>query len=402
MEKASVRDVTVKAKRVLVRVDFNVPLDEKTGVITDDSRIRAALPTIQYLIQKDARVILASHLGRPDGQVVESMRMEPVAKRLSELLGQNVATTRDCVGSEVQTATENLKNGEVLLLENLRFHSEEEANNPNFARSLASMADIYVDDAFGTAHRKHASIVGITKYVWSVAGLLLEKEITVLGGLLDNPQHPFCALLGGAKISDKVALLQKIIGKVDCVLIGGGMAATFLKANSSDIGQSLFENDRMETAASIIEEANKRSIRLVLPLDVMVAEEISETAKTRIVPVVRIPPSARIVDIGPETVKSFQKHLKGCKTVFWNGPMGIYEIPKFSEGTRAMAKTLADLKANTVIGGGSTADVVADLALTDKMTFVSTGGGASLSFLSGEKLPGVEALLDKKAASKLK
>jgi phosphoglycerate kinase len=401
MNKASVRDIAVKAKRVLVRVDFNVPLDEKTGVITDDSRIRAALPTIQYLIQKEAKIILASHLGRPDGKVVESMRMIPVAKRLSGLLERNVMTTRDCIGTEVQKAAVGLKNGEVLLLENLRFHAEEEANNPDFARSLAGLAEIYVDDAFGTAHRKHASIVGVTKYLPSVAGLLLEKEITTLGGLLENPQHPFCALLGGAKISDKVALLQKIMSKVDCVLIGGGMVATFLKAKSCEIGLSLFEADRVETAAGIMQEAVKRNIRLALPLDVVVAKE-KDNSISEVVPVDRIPPTGRIVDIGPETIKAFREQLKNCRTVFWNGPMGIYEVPEFGEGTRAMAKTLAGLKTNTVIGGGSTADVVADLGLENKMTFVSTGGGASLSFLSGEKLPGVEALLDKDAVAGLK
>ncbi len=402
MDKASVRDIIVESKRVLVRVDFNVPLDGKTGAITDDSRIRAALPTIQYLIQQKAKIILASHLGRPDGKVVESMRMTPVAKRLSELLGQNITTTGDCIGPKVQEATRRLKSREILLLENLRFHAEEETNNPEFAHSLAGLADIYVDDAFGTTHRKHASIVGITKYIWSVAGLLLEKEITTLGGLLKDPQHPFCALLGGAKINDKVTLLQRIMEKVDRVLIGGGMAATFLKVKSCEIGQSLYEEDCVEIAAEIIQEADKKGIRLVLPLDVIVAEEIEEKVKTRVVPVVRIPSMARIVDIGPETIKNFQEQLNDCKTVFWNGPMGIYEIPKFSEGTKAMAMTLANLPASTVIGGGSTADVVADLGLTDKMTFVSTGGGASLSFLSGEKLPGVDALLDKKAAAKLK
>jgi phosphoglycerate kinase len=402
MDKASVRDIGVKGKRVLVRVDFNVPLDEKTGMITDDSRIKAALPTIQYLIEKGARIILASHLGRPDGKVIESMRMAPVAKRLSELLGRSVTTTPDCVGIEAEKASSNLKDGEILLLENLRFHAEEEANNPDFARSLASLAEIYVDDAFGTAHRKHASIVGVTKYLPSVAGLLLEKEITTLGGLLENPQHPFCALLGGAKISDKVALLEKIMGKVDRILIGGGMAATFLKAKSYEIGQSLYEADRIETAAGIMQEAVKRKIRLVLPSDAVVVKEITEKAERRVISINHVPADVKIVDIGPETMKAFQEQLKDCRTVFWNGPMGIYEIPKFGEGTRAMAKTLAGLKASTVIGGGSTADVVADLGLETKMTFVSTGGGASLSFLSGEKLPGVEALMDNDMAGKLK
>jgi len=397
MDKASIKDIQTGGKRVFVRVDFNVPLDEKTGQITDDERIRAALPTIKYLIDQSAKVILSSHLGRPDGKVVESMRMTPVAKRLSELLAKNVATTRDCVGPEVEKAAAGLKNGDVLLLENLRFHAEEEANDSAFSQSLARLADVYVDDAFGTAHRKHASIVGMTKYLPSVAGLLMERELTMLGGLLENPAHPFCALLGGAKVSDKVGLLQRIMGKVDRVLIGGGMAATFLKARGLEIGQSLLEADRMSTATRIMDDAEKRKVRLLLPVDALVADKVSAEAATTVVPTDRIPSNTRIVDIGPKTIAGFQEQLKDCMTVFWNGPMGIYEIPQFAEGTKTFARTLAGLKASTVIGGGSTADIVAELGLGNKMTFVSTGGGASLSLLSGEKLPGVEALLDKGA-----
>jgi len=397
MDKASIKDIQTGGKRVFVRVDFNVPLDEKTGQITDDERIRAALPTIKYLIDQSAKVILSSHLGRPDGKVVESMRMTPVAKRLSELLGKNVATTRDCVGPEVEKAAAGLKNGDVLLLENLRFHAEEEANDPAFSQSLARLADVYVDDAFGTAHRKHASIVGMTKYLPPVAGLLMERELTMLGGLLENPAHPFCALLGGAKVSDKVGLLQRIMGKVDRVLIGGGMAATFLKARGLEIGQSLLEADRMSTATRIMDDAEKRKVRLLLPVDALVADKVSAEAATTVVPTDRIPSNTRIVDVGPKTIAAFQEQLKDCMTVFWNGPMGIYEIRQFAEGTKTFARTLAGLKASTVIGGGSTADIVAELGLGNKMTFVSTGGGASLSLLSGEKLPGVEALLDKGA-----
>jgi phosphoglycerate kinase len=395
MDKASVRDVTVSGKRVFVRVDFNVPMDEKSGRITDDGRIRAALPTIRYLMDNGAMVILASHLGRPDGKVVDSMRMAPVARRLSELLGTAVGTTLDCVGPEVETASRSLRKGDVLLIENLRFHAEEEANDPAFAAALAKLADIYVDDAFGTAHRKHASIVGVARDLPAVAGLLMERELMMLGGLLESPAHPFCALLGGAKISDKIGLLRTIMNKVDRVLIGGGMAATFLRAQGLATGLSLTEEDRVSTAAEIMGEAEKRKIRLLLPVDVLVADKTSSGAVSRTVPSNRVPPDMRIVDIGPQAIADFQNQLKGCKTVFWNGPMGIYEVPGFGEGTRAMATAIAGLQASTVIGGGSTADIVASLGLEAKMTFVSTGGGASLSFLSGEKLPGVEALWDR-------
>ncbi len=397
MDKASIKDIDVRGKRTLVRVDFNVPLDDKTGAIMDDSRIRAALPTIRYLIEKGAKVVLASHLRRPDGKVVESMRMAPVAKRLSELLGKEVATVSDCAGPDVEKASIGLKNGDVLLLENLRFHAEEESNIPAFAQALAKVADIYVDDAFGTAHRKHASMVGVTKYLPSVAGLLMERELKVLGSLLDNPTHPFCALLGGAKISDKVNLVRSIMGKVDRVLIGGGMAATFFKGKGLGVGQSLVEDDRVETASQIMREAESANVRLLLPVDVLVADKIGPDVSTQVVPAERVPSNMRIVDLGPRAIKAFQEQLKGCKTVFWNGPMGIYEVPMFAVGTKSLATTLASLNASTVIGGGSTADIVAEMGLENKMSFVSTGGGASLSFLSGEKLPGVEALMNRPA-----
>ncbi len=393
MDKLTVRDIDVRGKRVLVRVDFNVPLDEKTGAILDDSRIRAALPTIRYLMEQGARIILASHLGRPDGKVVDSMRMTPVAARLSELLGKKVAVTRDCIGPEAEQAVKALADGGVLLLENLRFHVEEEKNDPAFAAALARLAEVYVDDAFGTAHRAHASITGATKHLPAVAGLLMEKELDVLGGLLEKPERPFAALLGGAKIGDKVGLLQNIMGRVDKVLIGGGMAATFLKAKDLEIGKSLFEADRVELAGNLMKQAAERKVKLVLPLDVVVAAELKADAKAQVVAADRVPADQRIADIGSQTVRLFNEELKTCRTVFWNGPMGVYEVPQFAAGTRALAETLAGLKANTVVGGGSTADVVDDLGLTDKMTFVSTGGGASLALLGGEKLPGVEALL---------
>jgi phosphoglycerate kinase len=399
MDKLTVRDIDVAGKRVLVRVDFNVPLDEKTGAITDDSRIRASLPTIKYLIERGARVILASHLGRPDGNVVDALRMTVVAQRLSQILGQSVGVTKDCIGAETEKSVENLKNRDILLLENLRFHSAEEMDSPEFAQALARLADAYVNDAFGTSHRNHASIVGVTKYLPSVAGLLLEKELATLGGILENPAHPFCALLGGAKISDKVAMLENIMRKVDCLLVGGGMAATFLKAKSYEIGRSLFEADRIKTAATLMAKAEKNGIHLLLPVDVVVTEEINAEAKGRVVPIDRISPKLRIADIGPQTIKNFREKLRRAKTVFWNGPMGVYEVAQFAEGTRAMAKLLASLKATTIVGGGSTAEIVTDLRLDDKMTFVSTGGGASMTFLSGQKLPGVEALLNRDATT---
>ncbi|HEY92124.1 MAG TPA: phosphoglycerate kinase [Dehalococcoidia bacterium] len=395
MNKVTVRDIEVGGKRVLVRVDFNVPLDEKTGAIADDSRIRATLPTIKYLIDRGARIILCSHLGRPGGKVVDKLRLPIIAQRLSQILGKQVGVTRDCIGSETEKSVQSLKSSDVLLLENLRFHSAEERDNPIFARALARLADIYVNDAFGTSHRSHASIVRITEYLPSVAGLLLEKEVKTLGGVLENPAHPFGGLVGGAKVSDKVDMLENIMSKVDFLLIGGGMAATFLKAKSYEIGLSLIESDRVDTAAGLIEEASRNGVRLLLPVDVIVTDEIGDEAKGKIVSIESISPQQKIVDIGSHTIRNFYEELRRCKTVFWNGPMGIYEIPQFAEGTKAMAKLLASLDAITIIGGGSTAEVVIELGLADKMSFVSTGGGASLKFLGGQTLPGVESLLDK-------
>ena len=395
VDKMTVRDIEVNNKRVLVRVDFNVPLDEGTGVITDDSRIRAVVPTIKYLTDRKAKVILCSHLGRPKGKVVDKLRLAVVARRLSQILGRQVKSTKDCIGSDVEAAVEKLKSGDVLLLENVRFHPEEEGNDAAFAQALARLADIYVNDAFGAAHRGHASIVGVTKYLPSVAGLLLEKEIEVLGSILDHPAHPFAALLGGAKVSDKIGMIENIIDKVDYVLIGGGMAATFFKAKSYEVGVSLVEKDMLDLAARLMQDTAKRGVRLLLPVDVVVADGLSPEAKVSTVAIENISPRLIIVDIGPRTIKDFSQELQRCQTVFWNGPMGIYEVPRFARGTQAMAELLAGLDATTVIGGGSTAEVVTKLGLASKMTFVSTGGGASLKFLAGKELPGVATLLNK-------
>lgn len=399
MNKATLRDIEVGGKRVLVRVDFNVPLDDKTGAIKDDRRIRVTLPTIKYLIDRQAKVVLCSHLGRPEGKVDNKLSLAPIARRLSQLLGQQVVVTRDSIGPEVEKAVEALKNGDILLLENLRFHPDEEKDSSAFAQALARLADVYVNDAFGTAHRNHASIVGITKYLPAVAGLLLEKEVDTLGSILENPVHPFAALLGGAKVSDKVGMLENITDKVDCLLIGGGMVATFLKAKSYEVGLSLIEADRLDTAVRLAERTTRNGACLQLPVDVVIASEISARAEVRTVSVENIPPDWRIVDIGPQTIKGFTKELRRCRTVFWNGPMGIYEIPKFAQGTQAMARLLASLDATTLIGGGSTAELVTEMGLADKMTFVSTGGGASLRFLGGQTLPGIEALRDKETKS---
>jgi len=395
VNKLTVRDIDVGGKRVLVRADFNVPLDEASGAITDDSRIRATLPTIKYLIERKARVILCSHLGRPGGKVVEKLRLAPVAQRLSELLGQKVEVAPHfSIGPEVEKEVESLKEGDVLLLENLRFQPGESENAPAFAQALAGLADMYVNDAFGASHRVHASIVGVANYLPAVAGLLLEKEIKVLEDILAKPAHPFAELAGGAKVSDKIAVFENTLDKVDCLLIGGGMAATFLKAKSYEVGSSLVEDDKLDFAARLLKDAAERGVRLLLPVDVVIADKISAEAEVKVVSAEGIVPDWGIVDIGPKTIANFSEELRRCQTVFWNGPMGVYEIAKFAQGTQAMAKLLASLKATTVVGGGSTAEVVTAMKLADKMTFVSTGGGASLRFLGGKKLPGVEVLLE--------
>ena len=398
MEKQTIRDIDVQGKRVLVRVDFNVPLadaedSESTRVVTDDTRIRAALPTIEYLLDHDAALILCSHLGRPGGEVADKLKMDPVADRLSQLLERPVRKLDDCIGPEVEEAVRAAQPGDVILLENTRFHPEEKANDPDFAAQLAALADLYVNDAFGSAHRAHASTEGVAHHLPAVAGFLMEKEIEFLGGALASPQHPFLAILGGAKISDKIGVIENLLGQVDAILIGGGMANTFLKADGYDVGESLVEDDSLDTASALLDRAGDK---LVLPVDVVVADRFDADAFSQVVAAGMVPPKWRILDIGPRTLESFQERLAEARTVVWNGPMGVFEFDKFAQGTDAIARILAGLpEAITIIGGGDSAAAVQRTGLADKMSHISTGGGASLEFLEGKTLPGVAALLDK-------
>ena len=389
-DKKTIRDTDVKGKRVLVRVDFNVPLDD--GKVADDTRIRAALPTIQYLIEQGARVILMSHLGRPKGKVREELRLTPVAERLAELLDRPVAMAVDCVGEEVEAAVDRLRPGDVLLLENLRFYPGEEANDPEFVSRLASLGEVYVNDAFGTAHRAHASTEGVAHRLPAVSGFLMEKELNFLSKALENPEQPFVAILGGAKISDKIGVVDNLLGKVDALLIGGGMANTFLKAQGYQVGQSLVEEESLPLAQELLDKVGRK---LVLPVDVVVADKFDAEAQSKIVGVEEVPPEWRILDIGPATVERFAQELYTAKTVVWNGTMGVAEFPQFAAGTQAIIEMLAESQATTIVGGGETTAAVQQAGLVEKMTHVSTGGGASLEFLEGKTLPGVAALADR-------
>ena len=394
MEKRTVRDVDVAGKTVLVRVDFNVPLD-KQGHVTDSTRIEASLPTIRYLLERNAKVVLMSHLGRPDGKVVESMRMAPVARELERLLGQPVRTAPDCVGPEVERLVRDLQPGELLLLENLRFHPEEEANDPGFAKQLATLGDLYVNDAFGTAHRAHASTEGVAHYLPAVAGFLMQKELDALGRIVENPEHPFAAIIGGAKVSTKIKVLQNLLTKVDTLIIGGGMANTFLKAKGYDVGASLLEPDKVDVAWDLMQQAQDRGVQLGLPVDVVAAQHFEPDSPTVVVEVNQIPEGWTIVDIGPRTVEEFRALLLPAKTIFWNGPMGVFEMPRFAAGTRAIAEILAKSGAVTVVGGGDSVAAVEQMGYADRMSHISTGGGASLELIEGKTLPGVAALQDK-------
>lgn len=398
MAKKSIANLSTEdlsGKRVLVRVDFNVPLDEQ-GNITDDTRIRAALPTIQDLTSKGAKVILTSHFGRPKGKVVDSMRLTPVANRLSELLGQTVIKTNDCIGEEVANAVAGMQNGQVALLENVRFYAEEEKNDPEFSKKLASVADLYVNDAFGTAHRAHASTEGVTHYLKpSVAGYLIEKELQYLQSAIESPQRPLAAIIGGSKVSSKITVIETLLEKVDKLLIGGGMIFTFYKARGLSVGKSLVEDEFLDLAKSLEAKAKEKGVQLLLPTDVVVADKFDKDADSQTVSVEAIPDGWMGLDIGPDSVKVFQEALADCKTVIWNGPMGVFEFDKFAKGTEAIAYTLSDITkkgATTIIGGGDSVAAVEKVGVADQMSHISTGGGASLELLEGKVLPGIAAL----------
>lgn len=393
--KKTVKDVDVRSRRVLVRVDYNVPLDAN-GNVSDDKRITASLPTINYLLEQGARIILCSHLGRPKGEVKKEFSLAPVAKRLKELLpGVNIYFASDCIGEEAERKAAALKDGEILLLENLRFHKEEEKNDPEFAKKLASLAEIYVNDAFGTVHRAHASTAGVAAYLPAVAGFLIGKELSIMGGALENPERPFVAILGGAKVADKIGVITNLLNKCDTLLIGGGMAYTFFKAMGYEIGDSLLDAESIDLAKQLMENAKQKGVKLLLPVDTVVAKAFAADAEHMTVAANAIPAGWQGLDIGEKTRELFSAEIKNAKTVIWNGPMGVFEFPEFAKGTEAVAKACAECGGTTIIGGGDSASAVKKLGYADKMTHISTGGGASLEFLEGKVLPGVAALNDK-------
>ena len=393
--KKTILDVDVAGKKILLRCDFNVPQDKETGAITSDKRIVAALPTIRYLLEKKAAVIACSHLGKPKGEWKTKLSLAPVAQRLSELLGQEVIFAKDIVGEDAKAKAAALQGGQIMLLENLRFDPREEKNDPSFAKELASMAELYVSDAFGTVHRAHASTAGVAAYLPAVSGLLVAKELEIMGGALNNPKRPFVAVLGGAKVSDKIGVINNLLDKADTIIIGGGMAYTFAKAQGGSIGKSLCEEDKLDYAREMIAKAEKNGVKLLLPSDTMAADDFSNDAKRQVVSTMAIPDGWEGMDIGPDTIRTFCDAVKGAGTVVWNGPMGVFEFENFAAGTRAMAQALADSGAITIVGGGDSAAAVEQMGFADKITHISTGGGASLEFLEGLELPGVACLLDK-------
>ena len=394
MNKKTVKDIDLKGKKVFVRCDFNVPMDENKN-ITDNTRIVAALPTIKYLLEQNCKIILASHLGRPKGEVKPEFSLSPVAKELSKLLNKEVIMAKDVIGEDATNKAENLKEGEIMLLENVRFHREETDNDPEFAKKLASMAEVYVNDAFGAAHRAHASTAGIAQYLPAVSGFLIEKELTVLGNAINNPERPFMAILGGAKVSDKIGVIDSLLDKVDTLMIGGGMAYTFFKAQGYSVGNSLCEEEKTGLALEAMEKAKQKGVKLLLPVDTKVGKEFKPDTESKTVAWTDIPDGWEGFDIGEKTIEMFKNELKNAKTVIWNGPLGLFEFDQFAIGTNEIAKTLAELDATTIIGGGDSGAAVAKAGLADKMTHICTGGGASLEFLEGKKLPGIECLLDK-------
>ena len=394
MNKVTVKDLDVNGKKVLLRCDFNVPLDENLN-ITDKTRIVAALPTIKYLLDNNAKIILCSHLGRPKGEVKPEFSLAPVAKELSKLLGQEVLMAKDVIGESAKSLAANLQEGQVMLLENVRFHREETDNDPEFAKELASMAEVFVNDAFGTAHRAHASTEGVSHYLPSVSGFLIEKELRFLGDALNNPERPFVAILGGAKVSDKIGVIDSLLEKVDTLMIGGGMAYTFFKAQGYEVGNSLCEPDKCELALSLMKKAEEKGVKFLLPVDTKVGKEFKPDTESKTVAWTEIPEGWEGFDIGEKTIEMFENELKTAKTVVWNGPLGLFEFDQFAIGTNAIAHALAELDATTIIGGGDSAAAVEKAGLADRMTHISTGGGASLEFLEGKKLPGIECLQDK-------
>lgn len=393
--KKTIMDVDVAGKKILLRCDFNVPQDKETGAITSDKRIVAALPTIKYLLEKGAAVIACSHLGKPKGEWKEKLSLAPVAVRLSQLLGQEVIFAKDVVGEDAKAKAAALQGGQIMLLENLRFDPREEKNDPSFARELADMAELYVSDAFGSVHRAHASTAGVAAFLPAVSGLLVAKELEIMGGALNDPKRPFVAVLGGAKVSDKIGVINNLLERADTIVIGGGMAYTFAKAQGGSIGKSLCESDKLDYALEMIEKAKKNGVKLLLPIDTVAADNFSNDAKRMVVSTMAIPDDYEGMDIGPETTKLFCDAVKGAGTVVWNGPMGVFEFENFAAGTRAMAQALADSGAVTIVGGGDSAAAVEQMGFADKITHISTGGGASLEFLEGLELPGVACLLDK-------
>ena len=394
MNKKTVKDIDLKDKKVLVRCDFNVPMDENKN-ITDNRRIVAALPTIKYLLEQNCKVVLCSHLGRPKGEFKPEFSLKPVAKELSKLLGQEVIMAEDVIGEDAKNKAENLKNGEVLLLENVRFHREETDNDPEFAKKLASFGEVFVNDAFGTAHRAHASTEGVTKYLPAVSGFLIEKELKFLGEALENPERPFVAILGGSKVSDKIGVIENLLEKVDTLIIGGGMAYTFFKAQGYNVGDSLCEEDKCDLALEIMEKAKEKKVKFLLPIDNKIGKEFKPDTESKTVKSTEIPDGWEGLDIGEETIKLYKEELQNAKTIVWNGPLGVFEFDQFAVGTNEIAKALGDIDAIKIIGGGDSAAAVEKAGLAEKMTHISTGGGASLEFLEGKKLPGIEALMDR-------
>jgi phosphoglycerate kinase len=391
--KKTLKDMDFKGKKVLVRVDFNVPL--KDGVVGDKTRIKAALPTIEYLIKEGAKVLLISHLGRPGGEVKDELRMDPVAKELANLLNKEVKKADDCIGEEVKKAADSLENGEVLVLENSRFHAGEKKNDPEFAKELASLADLYVNDAFGAAHRAHATTVGVTEYLPSAAGFLMQRELNALGEVMENPESPFVAIMGGAKVSDKIDVIKNLINKVDKLIVAGGIANTFLLAKGYEVGDSLVEADKVDLAKELMAEAEEKGVEIVLPIDVVIADDFSNDANTQTVAADEIPAGWQVLDCGgPKSLENYKKIIKNAKTVIWNGPLGVFEMEKFAHGTVELAKALAESNAHSVIGGGDSAAAINQAGVADKMSHISTGGGASLMFFEGKELPGVAALDD--------